>query len=65
MFSMLVYAVPKPNSTKLWIAVNHSAGPFALNTMIPQDLIVTHLDNIQDLGWNLLAVCQSHGNALL
>ena len=56
MFSMPVHAVSKPNSTKMRMVVDHSAGPFALNTMIPRDPIAVRLDNIQDLGQNLLTV---------
>lgn len=50
---------------KLCMVVNHSAGPFALNMMIPQELITTWLDNIQDLGCNLLAAWHTCSNILL
>ena len=37
MYSMPIYAVPKPGSTDLRLVNNHSAGPYSLNSMINSD----------------------------
>jgi hypothetical protein len=54
MYSMLIHTVPKPHSEKLRMVVNHSAGEFSLNSMIDCDAVGIHLDNVHDLGRNLL-----------
>ena len=64
-YSMPIHAVPKLNSAKLHMVINHSTSPFALNTMILQEPITIWLDNIQDLGRNLLAARHTLGNTLL
>jgi len=37
MYSTPVHVVPKPNLSKLWLVVDHSAGEFSLNSMINLD----------------------------
>ena len=54
MYSMPVYTIPKTNSTKLWLINNHSVGLFSLNTLIDKPKVEMCLDNVQDLGHNLL-----------
>ncbi|TFY50678.1 hypothetical protein EVG20_g11389 [Dentipellis fragilis] len=55
---MPIGVVPKPNSDKLRLVTDHSAGKFSLNSMIgkPAPDEKVQLDNIQDLGHNLLRV---------
>ena len=65
MYSMPIHAVPKLNSTKLHMVINYSTSLFALNTMILQEPITIWLDNIQDLGHNLLVARHTLGNTLL
>ena len=51
MYSMPIHAVPKPGSNKFCLVTDHSAGKFALNSMISRDDIAgVTLDNVQDLG---------------
>jgi hypothetical protein len=47
MYSTPVHVVPKPNLSKLWLVIDHSAGEFSLNSMI-------NLDGMQSLGLSLL-----------
>jgi len=55
MYSMPIYAVPKPGSTDLHLVNDHRAGPFSLNSMIDHDLITGYpLDNLHQLGHMLL-----------
>ncbi|TFY81466.1 hypothetical protein EWM64_g2543 [Hericium alpestre] len=58
MYCVPVHAVPKLNSDKLRMVVDHSAGDFSLNSMIDKADIHVNLDNIQDLGHNLLLHCK-------
>ncbi len=52
---MPIYAVPKPGSTDLRLVNNHSAGPYALNSMIDHSLVTRYpLDNLHQLGNMLL-----------
>lgn len=62
MYAMPVYTIPKANSDKLRLINNHSAGPFSLNSMIDKSKVGMRPDNIQDLGRNLLAFRQKHGD---
>ena len=49
-YSMSSYAVPKKEPHKFRLVVNHSAGKYALNSMIPrEDVSGTSLDMIKDL----------------
>ncbi|TFY82031.1 hypothetical protein EWM64_g1982 [Hericium alpestre] len=54
MFCVPVHAVPKPNSDKFRMVVDHSAGDFSLNSMIDRSDVHVDLDNVQDLAHNLL-----------
>jgi len=56
MYSMPIYAVPKPNSTDLRLVNDHSAGEFSLNSMIDHARVTGYpLDNLHQLGQMLLA----------
>jgi hypothetical protein len=56
MYCMPVHAVPKPNSTDLRMVIDHSAGPFSLNSMINYSLVTRYpLDNMTHIGEMLLA----------
>ncbi|TFY53164.1 hypothetical protein EVG20_g10240 [Dentipellis fragilis] len=61
MYSMPIGVAPKPNSDKLRLITDHSAGKFSLNSMIakPEHDDKVQLDNIHDLGHNLLQVRRS------
>lgn len=63
MVCMPIYAVPKPRSEKLRLINNHSAGPWALNSLIDKGKVGMRPDNVQDLGRNLLNFRQVHGDA--
>jgi len=55
MYSMPIYAIPKPGSTNLRLVNNHSAEPYALNSMIDHSLVTGYpLDNLHQLGDMLL-----------
>jgi len=55
MYCMPVYAVPKPGSTELRLVVDHSAGPFSLNSMIHHDSVTGFpLNNLTHLGEMLI-----------
>jgi hypothetical protein len=55
MYSMPIYAVPKPGSTDLRLVNDHSAGPYTLNSMIDHSLVTGYpLDNLHQLGDMLL-----------
>jgi hypothetical protein len=55
MYSMPIYAVPKPGSTDLRLVNDHSAGSYALNSMIDHSLVTGYpLDNLHQLGDMLL-----------
>lgn len=61
MYSMPIHAVPKPNSNKHRLVTDHSAGKFALNSMIlHEDIAGVTLDNVQDLGNGLWVHQQSN-----
>jgi len=50
-----MYAVPKPGSTELRLVVDHSAGPFSLNSMIHHDSVTGFpLNNLTHLGEMLI-----------
>jgi len=50
MYSMPIHAVPKPGTDKHRLVTDHSAGKFALNSMISHDDIAgVTLDNVHDL----------------
>ncbi|TFY78633.1 hypothetical protein EWM64_g5379 [Hericium alpestre] len=61
---MPIGVVPKPNSDKLRLITDHSAGKFSLNSMIPKPSFdeKVQLDNVQDLGRILLRVHAEHPN---
>ncbi|KAJ7044839.1 hypothetical protein C8F04DRAFT_1207029 [Mycena alexandri] len=62
MYSMPIHAVPKPQSEKLRLVVNHKAGEFSLNSMIPREAIAgARLDTLKNLGDRLLALRRVHG----
>ncbi|THH05031.1 hypothetical protein EW146_g10010 [Bondarzewia mesenterica] len=50
MYSMPFGVVPKPNSEKFRMVIDHSAEPFSLNSMIPPHQSTAQLDDIHDLG---------------
>ncbi|KAG2746164.1 hypothetical protein P692DRAFT_20849526 [Suillus brevipes Sb2] len=51
MYSVPMHTVPKPNSDKLRLVVDHTAGDYSLNSMIDRDAIKgTKLDGLQSLG---------------
>ena len=55
MYSMPIYAIPKPGSTDLRLVNDHSAGPYSLNSMIDHSLVTGYpLDNLHQLGDMLL-----------
>ncbi|TFY77812.1 hypothetical protein EWM64_g6201 [Hericium alpestre] len=58
MYSMPIGVVPKPNTDKLHLITDHSAGKYSLNLMIPKPSFdeKVQLDNVQDLGRVLLHV---------
>ncbi|KAG1821946.1 uncharacterized protein BJ212DRAFT_1547700 [Suillus subaureus] len=59
MYSTPVRVVPKPNSTKLCLVVDHSAGDFSLNSIINlDDSSGVKLDGMHSLGLSLLQFCQ-------
>ena len=56
MNSVPVHSVPKPNSTKLCLVVDHSAGPYSINSMIDRQAIAgVRLDGIKTLGDSIRA----------
>ncbi|EKM57248.1 uncharacterized protein PHACADRAFT_160748 [Phanerochaete carnosa HHB-10118-sp] len=57
---MPIHVVLKPNSEKLHLINNHSAGCWALNAMIDKEKVGMQPDNIQDLGQNLLDIHCHH-----
>ncbi|KAJ7029248.1 hypothetical protein C8F04DRAFT_893851, partial [Mycena alexandri] len=51
MYSMPVHVVPKPESQKLRLVVNHSMSEYSLNSMIPRDAVAgSRLDTLKNLG---------------
>jgi hypothetical protein len=66
MYAMPIYAVPKPHSDNLRLVVDHSAGPFSLNSMIDHSQVTGFpLDNVRHLGEMLFDVRRSIGNVSL
>ena len=63
MYSMPIYAVPKPNSTDLRLVTDQSYGRYSLNSMIDHDCVTGYpLDNLKHLGEMLLDLeRRSHG----
>jgi hypothetical protein len=62
MYSMPIHAVPKPQSEKLRLVVNHKMGMFSLNSMIPREAIAgSRLDTLKNLGDRILALRSAHG----
>jgi len=56
MYCMPVHAIPKPNSSDLWLITDHLVGPFSLNSMIPRNTYAMYpLDNLHLLGKVLLS----------
>ncbi|PBK94094.1 DNA/RNA polymerase [Armillaria gallica] len=51
----------KPHSTKLRLIVNHSAGDFSPNSMIPKHEGHAHLDTLKHLGRALIHARRKHG----
>jgi hypothetical protein len=55
MYSMPIFAVPKPNSTDFRLVTDQSHGTYSLNSMIEHDKITGYpLDNLSHLGQMLL-----------
>ncbi|KIY49597.1 hypothetical protein FISHEDRAFT_72909 [Fistulina hepatica ATCC 64428] len=50
MYSVPVWVVPKPHSDKLRLVVDHSAGRYSLNSMIPKSERSLPLDGLHQLG---------------
>ncbi|KAJ3891560.1 hypothetical protein GG344DRAFT_47161, partial [Lentinula edodes] len=48
-----VVVVPKPHTDKFRLAVDHSAEPFALNSLISRKDVKIKMDNLHDLGATL------------
>ena len=66
MYSMPIYAVPKPHSSDLRMVTDHSAGSFSLNSMIDHSQVTSFpLDNMVNIGEMLLDVRRSIGNVPL
>jgi hypothetical protein len=56
-----MHTVPKPNSDKLCLVVDHTAGKYSLNSMIDRNTIKgTKLDGLHSLGASLLHFWQQH-----
>ncbi|KAG1727188.1 uncharacterized protein EDB91DRAFT_1254013 [Suillus paluster] len=63
MYSVPMHTVPKPNSDKLCLVVDHTVGNYSLNSMIERDAIKgTKLDGLHSLGVLLLRFCKQHPN---
>jgi len=66
MYSMPIHAVPKPGSNKHRLVTDHSAGKYALNSMISrEDIAGVTLDNVQDLGNGLRVFRRNRPHAQL
>jgi hypothetical protein len=62
MYSMPIHAVPKPQSEKLRLVVNHKMGEFSLNSMIPREAIAgARIDTLKNLGDRILSLRRIHG----
>src|SRR6202453_1429815 len=56
-----VHVVPKPPDDKLRLVVDHSAGPYSINSMIDhQSITGVKLDGIKTLGDPIRAFCATH-----
>ena len=61
-YSMASYAVPKKEPHRFRLVVNHSAGKYALNSMIlREDILGTSLDMIKDLADSIIQYRREHG----
>jgi hypothetical protein len=59
-----IHVVPKPPDNKLRLVVDHSAGPFSINSLIDRQSIAgVRLDGIKTLGDSIRAFCASHTNS--
>ena len=66
MYSVPVHTVPKPQSEKLRMVVDHSAGSPSLNDMIDRDAIAgTKMDGMRLLGASLLEFREHHPDVKL
>jgi hypothetical protein len=66
MYSVPMHTVPKPNSDKLCLIVDHTAGEYSLNSMIDCDAIKgTKLDGLHSLGASLLHFWKQHSTVEL
>ena len=66
MYSMPIYAVPKPHSTDLRLVTDHSAGSYSLNSMIDHSKVTGFpLDNVRHHGEMLYDIRRSIGNVSL
>ncbi|SJL14225.1 uncharacterized protein ARMOST_17681 [Armillaria ostoyae] len=61
MHSVPVGVVHKPHSAKLRLIVDHSAGDFSPNSMIPKHEGHVHLDTLRDLGRALIRARRTYG----
>ncbi len=61
MHSVPIGVVSKPHSTKLHLIVNHSAGDFSPNSMIPKHEGHVHLDTLKHLGRALIHAWCKYG----
>ncbi|KIY43016.1 hypothetical protein FISHEDRAFT_78924 [Fistulina hepatica ATCC 64428] len=62
MYAVPMWVVPKPHSNGLRLVVDHSAGQFSLNSMIPKIDRSVHLDGLQQLGEALISARELHGD---
>ncbi|KIY49912.1 hypothetical protein FISHEDRAFT_72144 [Fistulina hepatica ATCC 64428] len=62
MYSVPVWVVPKPHSDKLRLVVDHSAGQYSLNSLIPKSERGLHLDGLQQLGEALIRARETYGD---
>jgi hypothetical protein len=61
MYSVPMHTIPKPNSDKLHLVIDHTAGDYSLNLMIDSDAIKgTKLDGLHSLGASLLQFLMDH-----
>ncbi|KIY46252.1 hypothetical protein FISHEDRAFT_75807 [Fistulina hepatica ATCC 64428] len=60
MYGVPVWVVPKPHSDGLRLVVDHSAGKYSLNSMIPKPERSVHLDGLQQLGKALISAKLQH-----
>ncbi|KAI3998269.1 hypothetical protein K525DRAFT_275391 [Schizophyllum commune Loenen D] len=65
MSSVRVGVVPKPRSDKFRLIVDHSAGDFSLNSLIPKEDGKVVLDTLHNLGFALRRARATHGNVRL